>query len=141
MEREFTQMKLASFLGIWNYTHRGIVKFWRVLPEGDTFVIRWGDTLAELDALNSPCKIIINDSDECYKRILSKARGGYVLEQPFGELGGGFWTPKCHDEFDSIEEVLVEEQSESRKRKPRKRKLSLLDWMGGLDENRENEKD
>lgn len=137
MEREFTQMKLASFLGIWNYTHRGVVKFWRVLPDGDTFVIRWGSTLAELDAINSPNKIIISDSKECYKRILSKARGGYQHELNYT----GIKNSKCYDEFDSIAEVLVAEQSEARKRKPRKRKLSLLDWMGGLDENRENEKD
>lgn len=133
----FTQTALGKYLGVWRYEQGTVVKYWRVLPSGyGEFEIRWGRTLAEFDAKKSPNKIVINGSEECYKRILSKARGGYEFQSYLADI---IWTPKCYDEFNTISEVLVAEQTESRKRKPRKRKLSLLDWMNGLEEHRENE--
>lgn len=137
MENEFTQTELGKYLGVWQYNFGGKQKYWRVLPHlHSKFIIQWGTSLEELDYPKSPNKIIIDDSEECYRRILSKARGRYVL---VGQMGAGGWTPQCHDEFNSVEEILEMEQTEARKRKPRKRKLSLLDWMGGQEEYREND--
>lgn len=132
---EFTQTSLGQYLGVWKYQDKsGSVKYYSVRPTGNKFIIRWGDTLEALDTRKE--HILIDDSEEAYRRILSKARGGYEL---VGSIGEFEYTPKCYDAFDTIPEVLALEKSEYRKRKPRKRKLSLLEWMDGLDEYREND--
>lgn len=133
---EHTQVELSEYLGTWRYQDGKTTKYWRVLPSDNTFTISWGRTLLELDAVKTPNKTVIEDSGECYKRILSKARGGYVI---YKRIGSSLLTPKCHDTYDAISEVLASEQSESRKRKPRTRKLSLCEWMSGMEETRENE--
>ena len=130
---EFTQTKLGTYLGIWKYSSGRGVKYYSATPQGDDFVIRWGKTLDEVKTRKE--YIQVSDSSEIYRRILSKARGGFTLRTP---IGLGEWTRKCHDEYDTIAEVLQLEKDEARKRKPRKRKLSLLDWVGGMEEYREN---
>lgn len=134
---EYTQKALGSYLGVWKYEKGKTAKWYRILPVDDKFEIRWGRTLAELALEKTPNRIVISDSEECYKRILSKARGGYIIKEQIRLVD---YTPKCWDTFDSMSEVLVAEASESRKRKPRIRKLSLLEWVGGMEEYRENEK-
>lgn len=109
-------------------------KYYSVIPTGNTFTISWGSTLDELE--NRKDKIIVADSEEVYRRILSKARGGYEVYKLVPQSD---WTPKCHDTYDNIVEVLETEKIEARKRKPRKRTLSLVDWMSGMEEYREND--
>jgi hypothetical protein len=131
---EFTQIKLGTLIGVWRYGLGGNTKYYIVIPTGKNFVIRWGKTLDEANARKE--HIVVEDSKEVYSRILSKARGGFQLVSTVSEA---MWTPQCHDEFNSVEEILEMEKTKARKRKPRKRKLSLLDWVGGLEEYREND--
>lgn len=129
---EFTQVKLGNYIGVWSY---GTSKFYTITPTGNNFVIRWGKNIVEANTRKE--HIVVEDSSEVYQRILSKARGGFQLVG--GVVSEVMWTPKCHDEFNDIGEVLELEKTEARKRKPRKRQISLLDWMNGIKEYREND--
>lgn len=133
----FTQTPLSRYLGTWMYENNGRRKYYRVVPYGDKhFEVRWGKTLSELGDGKSPNKIILEDTLEVYKRILSKRRGGF---QKYGDVANITLTPKCFDTFDDMDEVLEREKSEAVKRKPRQRKISLLDWMSGMETYREND--
>lgn len=133
---KFTQLELGTALGTWKYQSGNTIKYFRVLPLESKFIINWGRVEAELYFYKNPNRTIIENSDECYKRILSKARAEYKLDK---HLEQRYWTPKCYDEFNSIEDVLAYEKSEAGKRKPRTRSISLIEWMSGMDEYREND--
>lgn len=129
--------ELGSYLGIWGYKSSAtsnFTKYFKVVPIGDKFEITWGTTLKSLDTPQNR-KLTVVDSQECYKRILSKARAGFVLKTPYE----GILTAKSCQRFESIEDVLTKESSEALKRKPRKRSISLIDWMDGLTEERADE--
>jgi hypothetical protein len=131
---EFKQVALGAYIGRWVYNYNGVTKYFSVMPDGDNFVITWGASIADLNSKKN--RIVISDSEEVHKRILSKARAGFEI---VAQLEGANWTKKCYDEFDAISEVVAVAKDEYRKRKPRKRKISLLDWMDGIDEYREND--
>jgi len=132
---EFTQTALGCYLGVWRYKVNATrSKYYSVIPTGNNFEIRWGGTLDEMKSRKD--QIVIGDSEEVYRRILSKARGGFEIINQIAEVD---WTPKCHDTYDTISEVLATEKIEARKRKPRKRTLSLVEWMSGMEEYREND--
>lgn len=131
---EFKQIPLGAYIGRWKYNYNGTVKYFSVMPEGDNFCISWGFAIAQLDTKRN--RIIISDSEEVYKRILSKARAGFEI---ITQLRKDEWTTKCYDEFDAISEVVAIAKEEYRKRQPRKRQISLLDWMEKKDEYREND--
>ncbi len=131
---EFKQEYLGKYLGTWKYERGGSIKYYTVTPTGNSFVIRWGRSLAE--ANDHKEHIVVVDSKEVYERILSKARGGF---EQVNKIPVSNENQMCFDTYNNIAEVLESEQTEARKRKPRKRKLSLLDWVGGLEEYREND--
>lgn len=130
---EFKQQYLGKYLGLWKYELGGNIKYYSVKPTGNSFTIRWGNSI---DGLAGEHYISVEDSAEVYQRVLSKARGGFKHIDP---IPWEMASDKCYDQFNNIDEVLESEQAEARKRKPRKRKLSLLDWVGGLDEYRDND--
>lgn len=135
---EFTQIKLGSILGIWKYENRQVYKYYKIYPLENKFIINWGKTLKELNDnffIYRPT-IVISSSAEAYRRILSKARGGFKLEIPIEEID---WTPQCSDEFDSIEEIIKLEEIEFNNLKPRKKTLSLIEWINNLKKISKNE--
>lgn len=134
---KITKTPLGHYLGLWKYADKSTVKYYQVIPSTSPqgFIITWGKTIKECQT--SKNKIVITDPQEVYKRILSKVRGGFVMHK---RLERERYTVPCYKAFDTIEEVIGAERIEFKKRKPRVRKLSLLDWMSGLDEHREDEK-
>jgi hypothetical protein len=125
MQDDTINTELGRYLGIWHKDN----KYYSVNPIGLKFIIRWGDVYSDLDEYACP-KIIIDNPTECYKRILSKARAGYVQRTVINTSG---WTSHCFLTYPDIAYVLGKEAKEAEKR-ARSPRFSLLDWMSGMDD-------
>lgn len=123
-------MKLGEMLGTWCYTKKdGSMKYYRVAPieHTDLLGITWG---TNLDDLYTSTEIVKVGHEEAYRRTLSKAMGGYVF---FVGMDRDYWTPICLTEVESIA-AQVKKANEARElRKPRQKKITLLDWLSGAD--------
>lgn len=112
--------QLKDYLGLWSYTHASAEKFYSVTPQGELYRIAWGDDPLILGRTN---KITVVDAKEAFRRIRSKARGGYALVVPYAGA--------CHDSALLQVEDLYSAKSvqKSKPQAPPKKKFSFLDWI------------
>lgn len=121
-------MKLGFILGLWCYTDKdGGSKYYRVMPidNSDRFAITWGRSI---EGVMESKEVIKVSHQEAYRRTLSKALGGYVF---LSGLDSSLWSHICQTEVESISEKVEQANKNRLLRKPRQKKVTLLDWISG----------
>jgi len=120
---------LGDYLGVWRYAQNGIEKYFCVMPEQNstTLLISWAKTEEELQTFKEHIRV---PAPEAERRILSKALSGYELIRP---LARAEWTYLCRLIINDIRQQVKEIKMERGRRRNMPRKLTLLEWIGGMD--------
>ncbi len=117
--------QLKDYLGTWAYTDGISEKYWSVCPvNAKTYHIKWGDSADNLALTKSYTKV---EAEEAFRRVRSKAKGGYKMV--------GKYSGRTYKSAELKVEDLFPQNKVSGKKSTEKKKtpFSVISWMSGMD--------